>query len=152
MKPSVACTAILLLTLIGCKPNPSTSSTLSTLSTSSTIMKRYCLSLDVQNDPEKIRMYKYYHTKEGIWPEIPRGIKEVGITDMEIYLVDTRMFMILEAPEGWDYETQMARLGKLERQPEWSEFIWQYQAPVPWAKPGEKWVMMEKVFDLDRDF
>jgi len=142
-----------LLCLSACNHSGSTHSTISTSSTNSTsTMKRYCMALDLQNDPEKIKQYKYVHTKEGIWPEIPRGIKEVGITDMEIYLIGTRMFMILEAPDGWDFDTQMAKLGKLEKQPEWEEFVWQFQAPLPWAKPGEKWIIMEKVFDLDRDF
>jgi L-rhamnose mutarotase len=134
----------------GSAPTSSTHSTNSTISTLP--MKRICMSLDLRDDPEKIKQYKYVHTKEGIWPEIPRGIKEVGITDMEIYLIGTRMFMILEAPADWDFDTQMAKLGKLEKQPEWEEFVWQFQAPLPWAKPGEKWMIMEKVFDLDRDF
>lgn len=115
-------------------------------------MKRYCLALDLQDDPEKIRLYRHYHTKEGIWPEIPVGIKEVGILDMEIYLLGNRLFMILEVPDGWDFGLEMAKLGQLERQPEWEVFVWQFQAPLPWAKPGEKWILMEKIFDLDRDF
>jgi len=147
MKLTTAISVLLLLVFTGCK-----TTTHSTNSTKTPPMKRYCMALDLRNDPEKIRQYKYYHTKEGIWPEIPKGILEVGITDMEIYLLGTRMFMILEAPEGWDFDKQMARLGKLEKQPEWEEFVWQFQAPLPWAKPGEKWILMEKVFDLDRDF
>jgi len=150
MKLSTTISMLLLLVFTGCKTT--THSTNSTNSTKTSPMKRYCMALDLRNDPEKIRQYKYYHTKEGIWPEIPKGILEVGITDMEIYLLGTRMFMILEAPEGWDFDKQMARLGKLEKQPEWEEFVWQFQAPLPWAKPGEKWILMEKVFDLDRDF
>ncbi|MDD3810998.1 MAG: L-rhamnose mutarotase [Bacteroidales bacterium] len=115
-------------------------------------MKRFCLALDLHDDPEKIRQYRHYHTKEGIWPEIPQGMREVGILDMEIYLLGTRLFMILEVPDGWDFDQEMSRLGRLERQPEWEAFVWQYQVPVPWAKPSEKWVLMEKIFDLDRDF
>jgi L-rhamnose mutarotase len=115
------------------------------------MQKRYCMTLDLRNDPALIRQYKHVHTREGIWPEIPRGIKEAGITDMEIYLWETRMFMILEAPLNWDYDSQMARLGKMEKQPEWSDYVWQFQQLVPWSEYGEKWVPMENVFRLNTD-
>jgi len=116
---------------------------------SSVMQKRYCLALDLRNDSALISQYKKVHTKEGIWPEIPKGIKEVGITDMEIYLWKTRMFMILEAPLTWDYDQQMARLGTLEKQPEWGEYVWQFQQLLPIDKKGEKWMQMENVFQLN---
>lgn len=115
----------------------------------SKMQKRYCMAFDLRNDADLIRQYKHVHTKEGIWPEIPRGIKEVGIRDMEIYLWGTRMFMILEVPLNWDYDTQMARLGKLERQPEWSDYVWQFQQLLPYDKKGEKWMQMDNVFQLN---
>jgi L-rhamnose mutarotase len=111
----------------------------------SKMQKRYCMALDLRNDPALIRQYKHVHTKEGIWPEIPRGIKEVGISDMEIYLLGTRMFMILEAPLLWDYDKEMARLGKLEKQPEWSDYVWQFQQLLPEDKEGVKWIQLEKI-------
>jgi len=113
------------------------------------MQKRYCLALDLRKDSALISQYKHVHTKEGIWPEIPRGIKEVGITDMEIYLWDNRMFMILEVPMNWDYDSEMARLGKLEKQAEWSDYVWQFQQLLPYSKNGEKWIQMEKVFHLN---
>ncbi len=107
------------------------------------------MALDLRNDANLIRQYKHVHTKEGIWPEIPRGIKEVGISDMEIYVWGTRMFMIMETPLNWDYNKEMARLGTLEKQAEWGKYVWQFQQVVPWAKPSEVWVQMENVFQLN---
>ena len=43
------------------------------------MVKRYCLTLDLKNDPELIRQYKYWHEDKNIWPEIPRGIRESGL-------------------------------------------------------------------------
>jgi L-rhamnose mutarotase len=114
----------------------------------SIMQKRYCMALDLRNDANLISQYKHVHTKEGIWPEIPKGIKQAGISDMEIYLWGTRMFMILEVPVNWDYDTQMARLGTLEKQAEWGKYVWQFQKVVPWAKQGEVWVQMENVFQM----
>lgn len=113
------------------------------------MQKRYCLALDLRKDSALISKYKHVHTKEGIWPEIPKGIKKVGIKDMEIYLLGTRMFMILEAPLHWDYNSEMARLGKLDKQPEWSDYVWQFQQLLPFDKEGVKWMQMENIFQLN---
>lgn len=114
-----------------------------------TMQKRYCLAFDLRKDATLMSQYKYVHTKEGIWPEIPKGIKQVGIRDMEIYLWDNRMFMILETPQNWDYNTRMAELGTLERQAEWGEYVWQFQQLLPYSRNGEKWMHMERVFHLN---
>lgn len=115
-----------------------------------TIMqKRYCMALDLRDDATLISQYKQVHTKEGIWPEIPKGIKECEVSDMEIYLWGNRMFMILEAPMNWDYDSQMAKMGTLERQEEWGNYVWQFQQLLPWDKKGEKWMRMENIFQLN---
>lgn len=110
--------------------------------------KRYCLTLDLKNDPELIRQYKHWHEDKYIWPEITRGIREVGLEDMQIYLRGTRMFMIVEAGDHVDFDAAMKKLGTLPRQKEWETFVAAYQQPLPDAKPGEKWLPMERVFKL----
>lgn len=110
--------------------------------------QRYCLTLDLKDDPELIKEYKHWHQSKNIWPEIPRGIKEVGILDMEIYLFGTRMVMIMETKQNFDFDRQMKKLSQLPRQKEWEAFVGKFQRPLPTAKPGEKWMLMEKVFKL----
>jgi len=85
---------------------------------------------------------------EHIWREIPKGIREVGILDMEIYLLDTRLFMILEAGEEFDFERDMAALAELPRQKEWEAFVSKFQKSSPGAKSAEKWRRMERIFKL----
>jgi L-rhamnose mutarotase len=111
--------------------------------------KRYCMTLDLQDDPELIKEYKYWHENENIWPEIPRGIKEVGIVNMEIYLYDTRMFMIMETTLDFDFEKDMGRLGTLERQQEWEKFVGKFQKSLPGAPEGSKWQLMDRVYKLE---
>ena len=113
---------------------------------------RFFLTLDLKDDPDLIREYRRYHSPEFHWKEIAKGIREVGILDMQIYLVGTRMFMIAETPEGFDWDTQMALLTTLDRQEEWDTLMSEFQQSLPGSKPGEKWKMMESVFDLNRDF
>jgi len=111
-------------------------------------IKRYCQTLDLKSDPDLIKQYKYWHDSKNIWPEIPRGIREVGILDMEIYLLDNRLFMIIETPEDFDFDTQMAKLAKLPRQAEWEAFVSKFQQSSPDAKSSEKWRRMDRIFKL----
>jgi L-rhamnose mutarotase len=109
--------------------------------------KRYCLTLDLKNDPELIAEYKGHHEK--IWPEITKSIKDAGIVDLEIYLLDTRMFMIMEVNERFSFEAK----GKADRANpkvrEWEDLMWKFQQALPTAKPGEKWMLMEEIFKLE---
>jgi L-rhamnose mutarotase len=67
--------------------------------------RRYCLTLDLNDDPALIAEYKRYHEK--IWPEITKSIKDEGILDLEIYLRGTRMFMILEVDDSFSFEKKL---------------------------------------------
>jgi L-rhamnose mutarotase len=111
-------------------------------------MKRYCLTLDLKDDPALIAEYRHWHDSKNIWPEIPKGIRDVGIKDMEIYLLGTRLFMIMEAPADFDFDKQMAKLAELPRQKEWEAFVSKFQKSSPDAKSSEKWKMMDRIFKL----
>ncbi len=110
--------------------------------------KRYCLTLDLKDDPKLIAEYRRYHEK--IWPEITKSIRDAGIANMEIYLLGTRMFMIMEADENFSFE----RKAKADRESpmvrEWEELMWKFQKPLPNAKSGERWMLMERVFKLEK--
>jgi L-rhamnose mutarotase len=108
--------------------------------------RRLCLTLDLKDDPALIEEYKRYHQK--VWPEIVRSIKESGVEDMEIYLHGTRMFMIMEVNERFSFEAKAkADLGNPKVQ-EWENLMWKFQKPLAGARPGEKWMPMERVFKL----
>lgn len=111
-------------------------------------MARHLLTLDLQDHPETIAAYRAVHAPAGIWPEIPAGIREVGIAEMEIYLQGSRLCMVLEAPEGWDFSSAMARLATLPRQAAWEAHVSQFQKAEPGSACAEKWRRMERVFRL----
>lgn len=110
--------------------------------------QRYCLTLDLQDDPALIDEYKYWHQKENIWPEIPMGIKSVGIENMEIYLLGSRLMMIIEAVSDFNFERDMERLSFLPRQKEWEEFVSRFQRASAHATSRDKWKLMEQIFSL----
>ena len=110
--------------------------------------KRFCQTLDLKDDPELIKQYRHYHSQEGIWQEILAGIRQVGILEMEIYLLGTRLFMIVETPVDFDWDTAMARLSTLPRQAEWEDFVGRFQQSAPGSSSSEKWRLMDRIFHL----
>ena len=109
--------------------------------------RRYCLTLDLKDDPKLIAEYKRYHEK--IWPEITKSIKDAGIHDLEIYLRGTRMFMILEVDESFSFEKKTQSDLENPMVQKWETLMWKFQQALPEAHPGEKWLLMEKIFRLE---
>ena len=110
-------------------------------------MKKYCLALDLINDPELILAYEQYHQK--IWPEIATSIKESGIEHMEIYRVGNRLLMIMEVNDAFNFENKAAADATNEKVQEWETLMWKYQQALPFAKPGGKWILMTNIFHLN---
>ncbi len=109
---------------------------------------RYCLALDLKDDEELIQEYEKFH--ENVWPEIIASIKNSGITELEIYRVANRLFMIMETDENFSFEKKNAMDNANSKVQEWEDLMWQYQQALPVAGPGEKWVLMNKIFDLNK--
>lgn len=112
-------------------------------------MKRYCLALDLKDDPALIVEYENYH--KNAWPEIIESIKGSGIEVLEIYRTGNRMFMIIEANENFSFQKKAAMDEANPKVQEWEELMWKFQQPIPWRKPGEKWILMDKIFSLPEE-
>jgi L-rhamnose mutarotase len=105
--------------------------------------------LELNNDPALIEEYKKVHAKGKVWPEITRGMKDVGIIDMEIYLFGSRLFMIMDTVPDFDHEKAMRELAKKPRQSEWEAFVSRFQKTSAEATANEKWQSMERIYKLD---
>jgi L-rhamnose mutarotase len=110
--------------------------------------RRYCFALDLKDDPQSIAEYKRYHEK--IWPEITASIKQSGIEDLEIYLLGTRLFMIMEVNERFSFQAKRKADLSNPRVQEWEQLMWKFQQPLPQAQSGEKWPLMERIFKLEK--
>ena len=110
--------------------------------------KRFCQTLDLRDDPQLIAAYKQLHSQAGIWPEILEGIKKTGVLEMEIYLLGTRLFMIVELPIDAEWNDVMQRMSTYPRQAEWEELTSHYQKADAHAASAEKWKLMERIFHL----
>lgn len=111
-------------------------------------VKRYCQTMDLKDNPELVAEYVKRHSEAEAWPEIRAGIREVGILEMEIYILGTRLFMIVETPLDFDWETAMARLATLPRQAEWEAYMSIFQQADATATSAEKWQLMDRMFYL----
>jgi len=109
-------------------------------------MKRFCRTLELRDDSEMIERYEEAHAH--IWPEIREGILSVGILDMQIYRYGTRLFMIMDTVDDFDFEVDNERLAKLPRQAEWEAYVALMQGCDPNAPSTDKWHLMNKIFSL----
>jgi len=109
-------------------------------------MKKYCLALDLKPDPVLMAEYEAYH--RAVWPEILDSIRAAGIGQLEIYRIENRLFMILEAGDDFSFEKKAALDASNPKVQEWETLMWTYQQALPTARPGEKWMLMERIFQL----
>jgi L-rhamnose mutarotase len=108
--------------------------------------KRFCLALDLKDDPALIAAYEKYH--QSVWPDILESIKASGIEHMEIYRIMNRLFMIMETGNDFSFEKKAVADASNKRVQQWETLMWEYQQALPIAKKGEKWILMDKIFEL----
>lgn len=111
-------------------------------------VKRYVQTMDLKDNPELIAEYRRRHSREEAWQEIRDGIREVGILEMELYILGSRIVMIVDTPLDFDWDSAMARLATLPRQQEWEDYMAMFQKCAEGATSNEKWQMMERMFYL----
>jgi L-rhamnose mutarotase len=109
-------------------------------------MKRFCLALDLKNDIKLIKEYETFH--QNVWPEIKRSISDAGITAMEIYRTGNRLFMIMETTDNFSFGAKEKMDRENEKVQDWETLMWKFQQPLPWTKKGEKWILMDRIFQL----
>ena len=110
------------------------------------MIKRYCLALDLNDDPALIAEYEALHRQ--VRPEIEKSITDAGIVVMDIYRFANRLFMIMEVTDAFSFEKKSASDAANPRVQQWEQLMWKYQKAIPGAKPGEKWVLMDQIFSL----
>ena len=109
---------------------------------------RLCYALDLKDDPALIAEYESWHRPENIWPEIVDSIRAAGIRDLEIFRAGNRLVMVIDAPEDFSPGAKAASDAADPRVQAWEALMWQFQQPLPFAKPDEKWAPMARMFSL----
>jgi L-rhamnose mutarotase len=106
--------------------------------------RRYCLALDLKDDPRLIEAYEAHHRR--VWPEILESIAAAGILAMEIYRVENRLFMVMEVAPGFSFEAKAEADAANPKVQDWERLMWTYQQAVPGGPAGAKWRLMDRIF------
>ena len=112
--------------------------------------KRYCKTLTLKDDSQLIEEYKEAHSMGKAWPEITQGMKDIGIIDMEIYLIGNRLFMIMETCPEFEHDSAFAKLANMPRQSEWEASMAKFQNTDADAAADAKWQLMERIYKMDQ--
>ncbi len=110
-------------------------------------MERYCLACDLIDDNALINAYEEYH--KNVWPEIKESLRKAGILEMEIYRTGNRLFMIIHVEQDFSFEKKSAMDLSNPVVQKWENLMSEFQLQIPWAKPGVKWVVMDRVFNFE---
>lgn len=110
--------------------------------------QRLCFALDLKDDPALIEEYRRYHAPGGPPPAVTCALRASGIDSLEIHLCGNRLFMILEAGEGFSLQKKAQADAANADVQRWEELMWRFQQPLPWSEDGQKWVPSEKIYDL----
>ena len=109
-------------------------------------MKRICYTLNLKNEKTLIKEYINHH--KSVWPEIIKSMKDSGIVNAEIYNFSTRLFLLLEVDDTFSEKRKKYLDKKNKFVNEWEDMMLKYQELIPNSPQGEKWVKMNKIFQL----
>lgn len=108
--------------------------------------KTFALALDLKDDTALIAEYERHHRQ--IPGVIRKSLTDGGILSMEIYRWQNRLFMVMVTTDDFSLEEKIRVDGKNPDTQAWEKLMWKFQQPLPGAKPGEKWQLMSKIFEL----
>ena len=111
-------------------------------------MARLYFALDLNDNPELIAEYERWHQPDQIWPDVLESLRSSGIEDAEIFHTHNRLVLVLDVTSNFSLDEKAAVDAVNERVIAWEALMWKYQKPLPWARPGEKWILMQRIFSL----
>ena len=96
---------------------------------------------------EKIEEYKKLHAN--VWPEVLENLTELNFKNYSIYLHKNTLFGYVEY-HGDNLDRDNKLMASNPKVQEWEELMWNYQQALPQSEKGSKWVLMDKIFDLNK--
>ena len=110
---------------------------------------RYVFTVKLRDEPGIVETYRRHHCD--VWPEVQASLRQVGVDQMDIYLLGHRLVMVVEMRNGLDYRDAFkAHAASTPRVAEWERLMKSLQEPTEEARAGEWWAVMEPVFHLNQ--
>lgn len=111
--------------------------------------KDIVMIVNLLNDPQKIKAYEQYH--EHIWPQMEEGFRKAGFNNIRVYRFSNHLVMIITVPADADLSAMSKKAEAYDpRCREWNRLMDQYQQGVEGTLPGQKWVELKKIYELDK--
>jgi L-rhamnose mutarotase len=108
---------------------------------------RYCLTLDLKDDPALIAEYERHHRQ--VWPEVLQSLRDAGIERADLYRLGTRLVFVLDVSPAFSLGAKAAADAANPVVQRWEQLMWAYQQALPGSAPGEKWRIMTRIFHLE---
>lgn len=102
----------------------------------------------MKNDNKRIAEYEKYHLKENSRPAITKSLIDAHVLNMEIFRTGNRLFMIMEVSDEYSNALKKSMDENNPDVQEWERLMENFQQPLPWAKEGEKWVIMDQIYSI----
>jgi L-rhamnose mutarotase len=110
-------------------------------------MKQFAKTILLKDDPALIATYRKHHDQ--IWPEVVASFRQVGVTDIKIWMIGRRLFMLMTTTDAFNPATDFDRYLRLHpKNKEWEALMKTFQEKAPEAGPEEHWADMELIFQL----
>ena len=97
---------------------------------------------------QAIEEYERWHKPEKIWPSVIRSLRDCGIRDLELYRCGNRLVQVLDVPPEYSFSEKDEADSQDPDVRAWEELMWRFQVALPFARAGEKWVRMTRLFSL----
>jgi L-rhamnose mutarotase len=110
---------------------------------------RYVFTVNLKDEPGIVETYRRHH--RAVWPDVQASLRQIGVEQMDIYLLGRRLVMVVEMRDEVDYRTAFtSHASSSSRVAEWEDLMKSLQEPPAEARGGEWWAVMEPVFHLDQ--
>ncbi len=119
-------------------------------SDSSNLTKEIVMMAELKNDAEAIEKYEYFHSAEGVWPEVIHAARVSGFEKIKIYRFSNKLVMILTLPKNLDIdEVNRKYAASGNRIKEWGELMDSFMQTPGGAEEGSIWVPMKIIHDYE---
>lgn len=106
--------------------------------------------LDLKDDADAIARYTHWHAPGNVPAAINASIRDAGIEALDIYLAGNRLVMALTPGPGFDPKAKAASDAANPDVQAWEDLMWTFQQALPFARPGEKWMPMTRIYALSK--
>jgi L-rhamnose mutarotase len=110
-------------------------------------IRRLCFELDLQKNPDLIRRCREWQAPAAA-PGAITAIRHAGVENFEIHICGDRLFMIMDFGSAVTSRAVFSSKPPGDWASAWEGLFGSLKSPPPWAMPGERWTLSERIYVL----